>query len=62
MKKSDGSYKKVSSYKTTKSYLNISAKKGKTYYYKVRAYKKVTVDGETKTIYAPWSKVKSFKR
>ena len=36
----------------------VSAIKGKTYYYKVRAYK--LVDG--KKIYAPWSAVKAFKR
>lgn len=49
----------VSTYKTTKgAYKNISAKKGKTYYYKVRAYK--VVDG--KKIYGPWSAVKAYKR
>ena len=36
----------------------VSATKGKTYYYKVRAYK--VVDG--KKIYAPWSDVKAIKR
>ena len=36
----------------------INATKGKTYYYKVRAYK--TVDG--KKIFGPWSAVKSCKR
>ena len=36
----------------------IAATKGKTYYYKVRAYK--VVDG--KKVYGPWSDVKSFKR
>ncbi len=30
-----------------------------TYYYKVRAYKKVTVNGVTKKVYGPWSKVRS---
>lgn len=36
----------------------LNAKKGVTYYYKVRAYK--SVDG--KKVYAPWSKVVAFKR
>lgn len=36
----------------------INATKGKTYYYKVRAYK--TVDG--KKIFGPWSAVKAYKR
>ena len=35
----------------------ISAAKGKTYYYKVRAFK--TVDG--KKIYGPWSNVRAYK-
>lgn len=49
----------VSTYKTSSgTYKNISASKGKTYYYKVRAYK--VVDG--KKICGPWSKVKSYKR
>lgn len=57
MKKSGSSYKKVKSYTTTKSYINVSATKGKTYYYKVRAYKKVG----TKKIYGPWSDIKKYK-
>jgi lactocepin len=36
----------------------IAATKGKTYYYKVRAYK--VVDG--KKVYGPWSDVKAYKR
>jgi len=30
-----------------------------TYYYRVRAYKNVTVNGVTKKVYGPWSKVRS---
>ena len=49
----------VSTYATTSgTYKLISATKGKTYYYKVRSYKKV--DG--KNIYGPWSSVNAFKR
>ncbi len=43
---------------TTATNKLVSAAKGKTYYYKVRAYK--TVDG-TK-VYGPWSNVKAYKR
>lgn len=53
----------VATYKTTKGDTKlIKAKKGKTYYYKVRAYKKVKLNGKTKTIYGPWSKVTRYKR
>ena len=49
----------VSTYATTSGkYKTISATRGKTYYYKVRAYK--TVDG--KKIYGPWSAPVKFKR
>ena len=48
----------VSKYATTTGKTKtLSVKKGKTYYYKVRAYKLVN----NKKIYAPWSNVKSFK-
>ena len=49
----------VKTYKTStgKSY-KVSAAKGKTYYYKVKAYR----DVNGKRIYGAWSSVKSFKR
>lgn len=51
--------KVVATYKTTTGKSKtISAKKGKTLYYRVRAYKQV---GLTK-IYGPWSAAKAFKR
>ncbi len=53
-----GTYKKVSSYSANvKKGSKSSLTSGKTYYFKVRAYKKV--DG--KTIYGAWSSVKSIK-
>ena len=49
----------VSTYKTTSgTYKTVSATKGKTYYYKVRAY--IVVDGAK--VYGPWSSVKAYKR
>lgn len=49
----------VKTYKTTKAtYTTVKATKGKTYYYKVRAYK--VVDG--KKVFGPWSTVKAYKR
>ena len=57
MKKVGTSYVKVSSVKTARSYVTMSATKGKTYYYKVRAYKK----NGTATTYGPWSAVRSYK-
>jgi hypothetical protein len=49
----------VSTYSTTSgNYKNVSATKGTTYYYKVRAYK--VVNG-TK-VFGPWSDAKAFKR
>lgn len=49
----------VSTYKTTSGKSKvIKAKKGKTYYYKVRAY---AYDSKGNKVYGPWSSVKSYK-
>lgn len=49
----------VSTYKTTSGKSKvIKASKGKTYYYKVRAY---ALDSKGSKVYAPWSAVKSYK-
>ena len=48
----------VATFKTPENiYKDVSATKGKTYYYKVRAY--VIVDGEK--VYGPWSNTKKYK-
>lgn len=57
MTKKSGKYITSGTYTTTKSYINISAKKGKYFYYRVRAYK--TVNGQK--VYAPWSTIKRYK-
>lgn len=51
-----GTYKKVKALKTT-SFKNTGLKSGKTYYYKVRAYKTVG----TKKIYGAYSKIYTIK-
>lgn len=49
----------VSTYKTTSGKSKvIKVSKGKTYYYKVRAY---ALDSKGNKVYAPWSAVKSYK-
>lgn len=54
-----GGTKIVATYKTTNgTYKTVNATKGKKYYYKVRAYKKIG----TKTVYGPWSAAKAYTR
>lgn len=53
---------KITTYKSKSGSSKIlKVKKGKQYYYKVRAYKTTVVNGRTKTVYGPWSKVVSYK-
>ena len=63
MTKSGKKYKVQTTYTERKnvSSTKIKATKGKTYYYKVRAYHNVKVNGKTKKVYGNWSDVKSFK-
>ncbi len=52
----------VSTYATTKgTYKLVKETKGKTYYYKVRAYKNIKIGGKTYKVCGPWSAVKSYK-
>ena len=56
------SMKNAKKVKTTKLYRTIkNLKKGKRYYVKVRAYRKLKVNGVTKTYYSKWSARKSVK-
>ena len=51
----------VSTISTTKGKSKvISAAKNKKYYYKVRAYKTVKLNGKTRKIYAPWSAARKY--
>ena len=54
--KSTGKYKKVKS-TTSKSWTNTKLKKGKKYYYKVKAYRKVS----SKKVFGTWSNI-SYKK
>ena len=54
----NGKYVLVNDYFTKETSKTFTATKGKTYYYRVRAYD--VVDGEK--FYASWSKMKSYKR
>ena len=54
--KKQGSYKKVTTTRS-RSWINKGCKRGKTYYYKVRAYTKV----QGKTVYGSWSSVSGRK-
>lgn len=56
--KKNGKYLVVKNYTTTKTSILIPAEKGKTFHYKVRAYKTI---GKEK-VYGPWSAYKSFTR
>lgn len=55
--KKNSKYIVMNSFRTSKTSINIKAKKKTKYYYKVRAYKRVNGD----RIYAPWSSQKSYK-
>ncbi len=55
--KKNGTYKKLTSTKVNKVKYSKKLKKGKKYYFKVRAYKKVG----SKTVYGSFSSVKSIK-
>lgn len=55
--KKNSKYVVMNNSRTSKTSINIKAKKKTKYYYKVRAYKSVNGD----RIYAPWSSQKSYK-
>lgn len=56
MTKKNGSYSISQKFTTSKRYINLKVKKGKTYYYKVRAYKNT----ESGKVYGSWSAVKKY--
>lgn len=39
----------------------LTAKRNKTYYYKVRAYRKIIINNKAYKVYGPWSPVNSYK-
>jgi len=51
--------KRVTSTTAKSTTLKVDAKKK--YYYKVRAYKKIYINGGSYKVYGPWSKVKGYK-
>lgn len=56
MTKKKGGYAISQKYTTKKQYINLKVKKGKTYYYKVRAYKNT----EKGKVYGSWSVIKKY--
>ena len=55
--KKNGKYKRIAGFTSRQQYTNLRRIKGKTYYYKIRAYK--VVNG--KKVYGPYSAVKAVK-
>ena len=60
----NGKYKKIKYVKkaSAKKYVNKKLKKGKYYYYKMRAVTKIkNLKGKVKTYYGKWTAVKTIK-
>ncbi len=60
-KSKSGKYTSVASFSSKKSSGSVKATKGKKYYYKVKAYKKIKIGSKTYKVYGPASSYKAYR-